>query len=438
MLLKVAVYTLGCKTNQSESQAMEKLLMDRGFEIVHYSDKADAYIINTCTVTSIADKKSRQIIRKMRRDHPEALIAVCGCMSQLNPSTLKNDLRVDIVTGNRNHVSFVYKLSNILNSKNGGLHNTETKLENLTENGQEWLPAGGLHGRTRALLKVEDGCDNYCSYCIIPYARGGVRSLPMNKAIEEGEELARIGFKEIILTGIEISSYGKDLMGKPDLADLVEKLCLSIPDVRIGLGSLKPSIITEEFCKKIRIYDNLCPHFHLSIQSACDETLARMNRHYSVADIANAISLINLNFPNANITGDIICGFSGESEEEFSKTYTFIKKHGLGGLHVFPYSQRPGTAACQLSDEVTKKQKENRCSEIAKLSLLNRREFLKKQIGLYHNVLLEKPKKENESIGGYTQNKIYLNASGEAKTNQVYRVLVTGISNDELVGEIQN
>lgn len=427
--MKISIYTLGCKTNQFESQAMEKLLSEKGFEIVPFDEAADAYIINSCTVTAVADKKTKQAIRRIKREHRGALVAVCGCMAQLNPEAVKRELDADIVGGNRNHIAFIEEIERSLKNKEvdgGGSFGCGEFCA---------LPAGGLLGRTRALLKIEDGCDNYCSYCIIPYARGRVRSLPFERAVAEAARLSEEGYREIVLTGIEISSYGKDLDEGRTICDLTEAICAAAKGSRISLGSLKPTVITDEFCKRLSRCENLCRHIHLSLQSGDDSTLRRMNRHYTSADIRNAVGTIRRYFENIHITADIICGFPGESEEEFSNTYRLVGECGFGKVHVFPYSVRAGTAAEKMEGKVGKNIAEQRCAAISKLAKKTGRAFLEAQIDREHTVLFEEQTR-SDVIGGYTSNYLYAEAKtgsgAQIARGDMRKVRITGVNGDRL------
>ena len=273
--MRFAFYTLGCKTNQYETQAMERLLLEKGHEIGRFDESCDAYIVNTCSVTAVADKKNRAVIRRCRKAHPDALIAVCGCYTQHAAEAVR-ELGVDVLGGSGNRTEFVENLLTALAEK----QRLEAVDNALRRRNFEILPAGGLEERTRAMLKVQDGCVNFCSYCIIPYTRGPVRSAPLEVAVAQAKELAEKGYREIVVTGIEIASWGVDLPGKPPMTDMLKAVCEAVPNVRIRLGSLEPRVITEEFCREMVKYPNLCPQFHLSMQSCCDTVLQRMKRKY--------------------------------------------------------------------------------------------------------------------------------------------------------------
>ena len=284
--MKIAFYTLGCKTNQYETQAMERLLADQGHTIGAFDEPCDAYVINTCSVTAVADKKNRAIIRRCRRDNPHAVIGVCGCYSQHDAQAVR-DLGADVIGGSGQRQQFVEMLLEAARTK----QKQETVDAALRRREFEILPAGGLEERTRAMLKVQDGCVNFCTYCIIPYTRGPIRSAPVELAVAQARELAQRGYREIVMTGIEIASWGADLPGKPEVTSLIEAICRAVPDLRIRLGSLEPRIVTVDFCERLRKLPNLCPQFHLSMQSGCDTVLERMKRKYDTARYLESVEL---------------------------------------------------------------------------------------------------------------------------------------------------
>ena len=330
--MKFAFYTLGCKTNQYETQAMEQLLLTKGHTIGCWEEACDGYIINTCSVTAVADKKNRAVIRRCRKQNPHAVIAVCGCYSQHAPEAM-DALGVDVVGGSAQRQAFVDMLLECANTRQ-----KQQQLDNALRRREfEILPAGGLSERTRAMLKVQDGCVNFCSYCIIPYTRGPVRSAPLALAVAQAKALAERGYREIVLTGIEIASWGVDLPEKPALTVLVSAICRAVPQCRVRLGSLEPRIITEDFCRELAAFANLCPQFHLSMQSGCDTVLARMKRKYDTARYYESVALLNRFFPGCAITTDMIVAFPGETPEEFQQSLAFIRKCGFADMHIFPY-----------------------------------------------------------------------------------------------------
>ena len=332
--MNIALYTLGCKVNQYETQALEQLFLRRGHTLVPFEDKADVYIINTCSVTAVSDKKSRQTIRQARKRAPEAVVAVCGCYPQTHPQDMEA-LDVDLVAGTGDRQGFAELVERAVRTRRTAV------LDNPMERRQfEILPPGALEGRTRAMLKVEDGCVNFCSYCIIPYARGRVRSLPLEEAAAQAAALQAEGYRELVLTGIEISSWGQDRSDGRSLIDLVEAVCAAAPGCRVRLGSLEPRTVTERFCRRAAALPNLCPHFHLSLQSGCDAVLARMNRKYDSGRYFESVNLLRKYFDCPGLTTDLIVGFPGETEEEFSQTLAFLERCGFSSVHVFPYSRR--------------------------------------------------------------------------------------------------
>ena len=319
--MKLGFYTLGCKVNQYETQAMEQLLKGQGHEVCGFIAGCDGYIINTCSVTAVADKKNRAVIRRCRRENPNAVIGVCGCYPQHAAQALEG-LGVDVIGGSNGREGFLADLLATLEDRKSR-ENVDNALRRRVF---EVLPAGGLEGRTRGMLKVQDGCTNFCSYCIIPYTRGPVRSAPLELAVQQAKELERAGYKEITVTGIEIASWGVDLPGKPSLTSLLTAICEAVPNVRVRLGSLEPRIVTEEFCRELAQYSNLCPHFHLSMQSGCDSVLQRMRRKYDTARYLQSVELLNHRFPGCAVTTDMIVAFPGETEEEFRESLAFIEK----------------------------------------------------------------------------------------------------------------
>ena len=317
--MRVAIYTLGCKVNQYETQAMEQELLRRGHELVPFEGEADGYIVNTCSVTAVSDKKSRQMIRRCKKRNPAAVVAACGCYVQTHPDEAAG-LDIDLIAGTGDRMAFLD-----LFEQAAGEKQPLTLLDDaLRRRDFEVLPAGGMGERTRARLKVEDGCVNFCTYCIIPYARGPVRSLPKAEAVAQTRRLREEGYRELVITGIEISGWGHDLKNGETLIDLLEAVSDAAGEMRLRLGSLEPRTITEEFCRRAARLPNLCPHFHLSMQSGCDGTLRRMNRKYDTARFYESVSLLRQYFDRPAVTTDLITGFPGETEEEFTQTLAFI------------------------------------------------------------------------------------------------------------------
>ena len=428
--MKFSFYTLGCKTNQYETQAMEQLLEQKGHEIGTWEDDCQGYIVNTCSVTAVADKKNRAVIRRCRKLHPDAIIAVCGCYSQHDADAVRA-LGVDVIGGSAKRQEFVEMLLTAAGEKS----HQEAVDEALRRREFEILPAGGLEERTRAMLKAQDGCVNFCSYCIIPNTRGPIRSAPLELAVEQARELADRGYREIVITGIEIASWGADLPGKPPLSTLLTAICQAIPQTRVRLGSLEPRIITEEFCEKMADFPNLCPQFHLSMQSGCDTVLERMKRKYNTKRYYESVELLKKYFPGCAVTTDMIVAFPGETEEEFAASLEFIRKCGFADMHIFPYSRRPGTPADKMPgqhDNATKEARSRRAIAVAEQMNHTYRENL---IGTTQEVLFEE--QEGEFFAGHAPNYVKIYAPGKKLHNEIRTVRITGLYKDGLMGETE-
>ena len=427
--MKFAFYTLGCKTNQYETQAMERILTEKGHEIGHFDEKCDGYVVNTCSVTAVADKKNRAVIRRCRRDNPEAVIAVCGCYTQHAAEAVR-ELGVDVLGGSGNRLEFVENLLAAAAER----CRREAVDNALRRRDFEVLPAGGLEERTRAMLKVQDGCVNFCSYCIIPYTRGPVRSAPLDVILAQAKELAQRGYKEIVVTGIEIASWGVDLPGKPPMTGMVAAICAAVPDVRIRLGSLEPRVVTKEFCEEMVKYPNLCPQFHLSMQSGCDTVLARMKRKYDTVRYYESVSLLKAHFPGCAVTTDMIVAFPGETEAEFGESLSFIEKCGFADMHIFPYSRRPGTPADKMPGQLNNATKDARSKAaiaVAEKMSLAYRESLK---GSVQAVLFEE--EENGYFTGHAPNYVKVYAEGKDLHNEVKNVEILDIFRDGVLGKL--
>ena len=424
-----AFYTLGCKVNQYETQAMEQLLRDRGHTIGSFEDRCDAYIINTCSVTAVADKKNRAVIRRCRREYPEAVIGVCGCYSQHAPEALRT-LEVDVIGGSGGRGEFLELMLKALESR----QRQESVDNALRLREFEVLPAGGLEARTRAMLKVQDGCVNFCTYCIIPYTRGPVRSAPLALAVEQAKGLAEQGYREIVITGIEIASWGVDLPEKPPLTALIAAICRAVPEQRIRLGSLEPRIITREFCESLRDLHNLCPQFHLSMQSGCDTVLQRMKRKYDTTRYLESVTLLQEYFPGCAVTTDMIVAFPGETEEEFEESLTFIRKCGFADMHIFPYSRRPGTPADKMPGQHPNAVKEARSKAAIAVAEEMSVQYRKNLIGSVQEVLFEEP--EDGFFVGHCPNYVKVYVRGEALHNEIRSVRVNGVFREGVTGEI--
>jgi threonylcarbamoyladenosine tRNA methylthiotransferase MtaB len=424
-----AFYTLGCKVNQYETQAMEQLLRDRGHEIGHFQDPCDGYIVNTCSVTAVADRKNRTVIRRVRREHPEAVIGVCGCYSQHDPAAAEA-LEADVVGGSANREAFIDAL--LETARDRQLRRNVDKA--LARRTFEILPPGGLEERTRAMLKVQDGCVNFCTYCIIPYTRGPVRSAPLELALEQARELARRGYREIVITGIEIASWGADLPGKPPLTDLIQAVCDAVPQLRVRLGSLEPRVITADFCRELRSLPNLCPQFHLSMQSGCDTVLARMKRKYDTARYLESVELLKEAFPGCAITTDMIVAFPGETEEEFQESLAFIRKCAFADMHIFPYSRRPGTPADKMPGQLPNAVKETRSRAAIAVAEEMRTAYLENLLDQTLPVLFEEP--EGEYFTGHAPNYVKVYVSGTGLHNTIHPVRITGLYKDGVTGTL--
>ena len=375
--MKICFETLGCKVNQYETQALETILSERGHSVAAAEDDCDVCVINTCTVTAESARKSRQAVRRAMRAHPGAFIAVCGCLPQISPGEVL-ELGADFVAGSGDRLQFAAELERLARTHASGLQIDDPG----TRKKFELLPAGGLTGRTRAMLKIQDGCDNFCSYCIIPYARGlTVRSIPLDRAVGEALRLQKEGYSELVITGIEISSWGKDLGGTSGLAVLVTAVAESVPGMRIRLGSLEPNAVTQDFCTALSPLPNVCGHFHLSLQSGCDETLRRMRRRYDTDRFAEAVQLLRHFFPGCAVTADLIVGFPGETEEEFRKTLSFIERCAFSSMHIFPYSVRPGTAAAVMETQIEKSVRLDRARRARTLAKAMERRYLENCVG---------------------------------------------------------
>ena len=428
--MKIAFYTLGCKVNQYETQALEQMFTQRGHELVPFEAPADAYIVNTCTVTAVSDKKSRQVIRRARKDNPDAIIAVCGCYPQTHPEDMAG-LSVDLVSGTGDRTGFVELLERT-HAERAPITALDDAMKRRVF---ETLPAGGLEGRTRSMLKVEDGCVNFCTYCIIPFARGPIRSQPLEQTVAQAKQLAKEGYRELIVTGIEISSWGRDFRDGSSLIDLLEAVCAAAPECRIRLGSLEPRTVTEEFCARASKLANLCPHFHLSMQSGCDSVLKRMNRKYDTARFYESVELLRRWFDRPGITTDMIVGFPGETEEEFCQSLDFIRKCAFSAMHIFPYSKRPGTPAASMPGQILNAEKESRAHRAGAVSAEMEREYLSTFVGETVEVLFEENK--NGRWRGYTTRYVEVTANSEENLHNQFRtVRITAAEGGKLVGEL--
>jgi len=422
-------YTLGCKANQFDTQAMERMVSRRGHSVAAFHEAWDVCVINTCTVTATSDKKSRQVIRQARRANPDGIVAVCGCYAQMSPEDVQK-LDTDVVGGATGKDAFLDAIEAAYETKQKAL--LQTKYTRQTP--FEILESGCLSGRTRALMKVQDGCDNYCTYCIIPYSRGHVRSMPLETAVEQIKKLQEEGYHETVITGIEISSYGVDLPGSVSLIDLLEALSQAAPALRIRLGSLEPRTVTDEFCRRLAPLSNICRHFHLSLQSGCDATLSRMRRKYTTARYRESVQLLRKYLPNCSITTDLITGFPGETEEEFQQTLTFIEECAFSSMHIFPYSIRKGTPAASM-EQIPGPVKDERVKRAMAVADGMKANYMHAQIGLCHAVLFETHK--NGMWYGHTDTYLEVGVKSDADLHNCMKsVRIVSSDKECLHGEI--
>ena len=427
--MKIAFYTLGCKTNQYETQAMERLLCEQGHEICSFEDDCDCYIVNTCSVTAVADKKNRAIIRRCRREHPQAILGVCGCYSQHAAQAVR-ELEVDVVGGSGGRQQFLEDLLAAAQSRTYQEH-----LDNALRRREfEVLPAGGLQERTRAMLKVQDGCTNFCTYCIIPYTRGPIRSSPLETVVAQAKQLEQAGYREIVVTGIEIAGWGKDLPGKPPVWLLIAEICKAVPHLRIRLGSLEPRIVTEEFAAALSGFQNLCPQFHLSMQSGCDTVLARMKRKYTTEEYMESLERLRNAFPGCAITTDMIVGFPGETEEEFEKSLSFIRQCRFADMHIFPYSRRPGTPAAEMPGQLPNAVKEERSRRAIAMAQEMSETYRRSLTGTVQAVLVEGM--EGDHSVGHAMNYVKIYIPGAYPRNEIQTVAVKSLYGDGVTGEV--
>lgn len=425
------IITLGCKVNQYESQAMKETLLRNGFTISEDRDKADITIINTCTVTSVSDAKNRKILHKARRNNPNGIIVLTGCMPQAFRDDFETFKDCDIVLGNYARNDLIPTLEKYFNSPQQIILIKENQ-EKAPE--YEKLSVTDFGEHTRAFVKIEDGCNRFCSYCIIPYARGRVRSKTIEDLKLEAESLAENGYKEIVLVGINLSAYGQDI--DKCLCDAVEAVCENEKILRVRLGSLEPEQMEEDVINRLSKQEKLCPQFHLSLQSGCDETLKRMNRHYDTKIYEEIVSNLRKTFKNCAITTDVMVGFPGETEEEFQKSKDFVNNIAFSKVHVFPYSRRKGTVADKAPNQINEKIKGDRAKEMISLTDNLRAEFLKSQIGLTEAVLFE-TMKNNDFCVGYTKNYTPVRVfTKENLCGQVLNVKIVNSENDYCIGEL--
>lgn len=422
--MKAAYYTLGCKVNQYDTQVMRDRLENAGYQTVSFDEMADVYIVNTCTVTQISDKKSRQTVSRAKRMNPRSILVVCGCFSQVAPNAAAALNGVDIVLGTSNRKDVLDYIKRYQKDKKQIID-----VDNCGTLEQEEIHTFGK--KTRAVLKIEDGCENFCSYCLIPYARGRIRSKPLEVIRREVISLVNAGYPEIVLTGIHLASYGKE-WGNPCLEKAILEVA-SIPGVeRIRLGSLEPRIITTEFLDKIKDIPALCPHFHLSLQSGCDKTLKAMNRHYTTEDFRQAVKLLRKNFVNCSVTTDIIVGFPGETEEDFIESLNFAKEIQFARVHIFPYSAREGTKAAKMKGQLTKSVKAER---VKKMEIVERESRLASWKKMLHTEQTVYPEEKKDGFNhGVTANYCPIRWKGDFSPTGV-RLKIIDYDEQGLIGE---
>ena len=425
------IITLGCKVNQYESEAVEEIFKARGFE--RKENNASVYVINTCTVTNMSDRKSRQMISRARKDNPDAIIAVMGCYSQVKPEDVAKIEGVDIILGSRNKEEVVDLCEDMLQNKEA----IDQVISVSEEKSFEDLEISNQTEMTRAYMKIQDGCNMYCSYCLIPYARGNVVSRPMDSIVKEAERLAENGFKEIVLTGIHVASYGKDFKDGTSLIDVIENVAKVDGIKRIRLSSMEPRHITIDFLERMKATKKACDHFHLSLQSGSDDVLKAMNRKYDTKVFKEKTDLIREVFPNAGLTTDIIVGFPGETEANHQETMAFVKEIKFAKTHLFKYSKRDGTRASTMKGQVDGNVKKERLKDLEAIEKTNREKFLENQVGKTLSVLFEEKSDMAGFKSGYSTNYLRVNVENPSlPTNEIYDVKITGLINDELIGEI--
>ncbi|MER0280396.1 tRNA (N(6)-L-threonylcarbamoyladenosine(37)-C(2))-methylthiotransferase MtaB [Clostridioides difficile] len=427
---KVAFYTLGCKVNQYETEAMLELFEKDGYEQVNSEEYADVYVINTCTVTHMSDRKSRQYIRRVKKKNPDAIIAVVGCYSQVSPEEILDIEEVNLVMGTNDRRKIVEEIKKIDSSKKVSTVDDIMKVKAFEE-----IEISQTNGKTRAFMKIQDGCDRFCTYCIIPYARGRVRSRDIDSIVDEVKKLANNGYKEVVLTGIHVASYGKDLKDKDiKLLDVIKQINEIDKIERIRLSSVEPILFTDEFVNEVLKMDKVCPHYHLSLQSGCDETLKRMNRRYTTSEYKTIVDRLRSKMPNVAITTDVIVGFPGETNDEFKETYEFLKEIELSQMHIFKYSPRKGTPAATMENQVDPQMKHFRSEQLLNLSKVNFNKFANKFIGSELDVLFEQ-NIEGNKFEGLTSN--YIRVVVESDKNiqgQILKVKINDVKDEYVEG----
>ncbi|SEF74382.1 threonylcarbamoyladenosine tRNA methylthiotransferase MtaB [Caloramator fervidus] len=428
---KVAFYTLGCRVNTYETEAMAEKFIKNGYEVVDFDDFADVYVINTCTVTNVGDRKSRQMLRRAKKKNKDAVVVAVGCYAQVAPDEVEKIEDVDIIIGTKDKGKIVEFVEEFLKNKKKIKH-----VENVMSIREfEELEIDEYQDKTRAFLKIQDGCDKFCSYCLIPYARGPVRSRDPENILTEVKKLAENGYKEVILSGIHVASYGKDLKGI-DLIDIIDMVSKIDGIERIRIGSVDPTFFTERSIERLKSITKFCHHFHLSLQSGCDETLKRMNRHYTTSDYRQIVNNLRDAFDDVSITTDIIVGFPGETEEEFEKTYQFLKEIRLAKMHIFKYSPRKGTKAASFKEQVPEFIKEERSKRLIELDKILETEFIEKHVGKVMDVLFEEY--SDGYYWGYTKNYIRVGVASEKDlSGQILDVKIIDNRENKAIGVLK-
>lgn len=420
---RAAFHTLGCKVNAYETEAMEELLQTAGYDIVPFTEQADVYVVNTCSVTNMAERKSRQMLHRAKKLNPEAVVVATGCYVQVSEEEARADAAVDLVLGNNQKRQIVTALDAYFEGRT-----FDDVLADVEKEQYEELEVSTVLEHTRAFVKVQDGCNQFCSYCIIPYARGRVRSRRMQNVIAEIKRLAEAGIQEVVLTGIHLSSYGREIDGESHLIELIEAIHPIDGISRIRLGSLEPRIITEEFVGRLKKLHKVCPHFHLSLQSGCEETLKRMNRHYTPEEYYEKCKLLRAAFENPAITTDVIVGFPGETDEEFDKTRQFLEKVHFYEMHIFRYSRRKGTRADKMENQIPEETKAQRSNILSSLESQMTKEFRTKWTGACVKVLLEERQEINgvSYMVGHTPEYIKCAVETDAPDNTIIDAIIEG------------
>ena len=426
----ISFITLGCKVNQYETNAMAQKFKEKGYKVIEGEAKADIYVINTCTVTNMSDRKSRQMLRRMKDINKNAIIVACGCYVQVSKEEVEQMEEIDLVLGNNEKKNIVEYVEKYIEE-----NKKEENMEDVMQQ-REFVDFGDVTytEKTRAVIKVQDGCDRFCSYCIIPYARGRVRSRKPQSVISEIEKIAKQGIQEVVVTGIHVASYGKDFNNDYKLIDLLEEINKIEGIKRIRLGSIEPLLITEEFVERLKKLEKICHHFHLSLQSGCDETLKRMNRRYTIEEFKEIVNRLRKNYEDVILTTDIIVGFPGETEEEFNKTYEFLKDIKFYKMHVFKYSPRKGTKAAKMPKQIDGKQKEMRSKKLIELSDFNEKTYNESYINKEVEVLFEEEKEG--MYKGHTENYILVYYKSEENLeNKMKKVICKEVEKNYIIAK---